>query len=172
MELFKLDSPLELRKGSSGEVVLRGICLKWGSRAQIPGPATEEFKAGSVDFSKDVILNISHDSSRPLCRYPNAGLSFVDGPVDLRMEAILPPTGDGRDVTTLIERGVMQNLSVEFVAKSENWEGSHRTITSAVLHGLAVVCVGAYSASQIELSKRTVVIPPSKTALNPRKFYL
>ena len=169
MELFKLGIPLELRKGSSGEVILKGVCLKYGARAKIPGPATEEFKAGSVFFSENVIFNVSHDSTRPLCRYPNAGLTLFDGPEDLRMEAILPPTSDGRDAATLIERGVMQNLSVEFVAKDETWEGTHRTITSATLYGIAVVPVGAYSAAKISLSKRHVVIPPSS---KPVRFFL
>ena len=69
---------------------------------------------GSVTLSPDgVILNVQHQRYRPLARTGGGGLTLTDGPDACAPWQSCRTTADGRDVRTLIQRGVLRGLSVE-----------------------------------------------------------
>ena len=76
----------------------------------------ERFQAGAfpgVEHS-DVLLNASHDRSRPLARSGGGGLVITDTAKSLSIRADLAPTRESDDVLTLIRAGVLRGLSLEF----------------------------------------------------------
>ena len=147
---------LEVRQAGEGKpLVLTGTAMRYGDRATM-GRFSETFRAGSLKPSGDgVILNVQHDRSRPLARTPGT-LKLIDGAEALRMEAELPDTAEARDTAALVRAGVLQGLSIEFRADSEEWDGEHRTVTSAVLGGIAVVDTGAYPGAALEARWKAV----------------
>ena len=89
-------------------------------------------------------LNLQHDSSVVIC---DAELTDSSESLELRAEV---PQG----ISSLVNRGALSGLSIEFVAKQESRNGNMRLIESAELFGIALVDVPAYSSAKVELRAR------------------
>lgn len=126
-----------------------GIVVRYGSRAQVAGLFTESFVPGSLrPATRGVMLNLQHDRARLLAR-TGAGLTLEDGRESMEMRADLPNTTLANDVLEGVRAGLYTGLSIEFRAEEESWEGNHRTVHKAVMSGVSIVDVPAYSDSHI-----------------------
>ena len=113
---------------------------------------TERFVPGSLDLS-DVLLYAQHDRSQPLARTPGT-MELRETADALEMVATLPQTRLADDVLQLVTAGVLQGLSVGFVAKRDRMEGNMRVIESATLDHIGVVDRPAYEESKVSVRSR------------------
>ena len=137
------------RAEDSAAGIIEGVVIPYNQSARISN-FTEKFEPGSIQFSADgVIANRQHDRKAPLARTGGGGLTLTDGPRELRARIELSDTQDGRDVRTLVSRGVLRGLSAEFKVIRDTWKASERSISQAILRGLGVVDRPAYAGSKI-----------------------
>ncbi len=136
---------LELRIESGRTVA--GVAVTYDDTAT-PGAFSERFEPGSITFD-DVMLNVQHDRKAMLARTPRT-LRLTDGPRRLEIRADLPRTQLGDDVLELVRAGVLQGLSLGFVALRDRWDGDDRIIESAILDHVAIVDRPAYGSSVVE----------------------
>ena len=142
--------------GASGRPVVRGVVVRYGDTAQLPG-FRERFMPGAFGgelAGADVILNVLHDRGRPLARTLGGGLTLNDSTTKLEARAELPRTSEAADVAELLRLGVLAGLSAEFVAVSERFVAGVRLIEAAQLRGLALVDRPAYSSSHAAIAER------------------
>lgn len=136
--------------------VVTGVAVRYGDIALNENGMPERFAAGSVHL-QDPVLNLQHNREIMLARQ-GAGLSFEDGPRELRVRAKIPPTEYGRRALELIEHKIVRGFSVEY----HPFEGGERlvdgvyVIERAAVTGLALVDKPAYRQSVIE---RALVMP-------------
>ena len=128
----------------SGKGIVYGDVARIGNRA-------ERFLPGAFgDVSKlDILLNASHDRSRPLARSDGGGLTLTDSATALDVVAELAQTRESEDTLALVEAGVLRGFSIEFVPIEERIEGRRESLVKARLSGLAVVDRPAYGASTV-----------------------
>lgn len=136
--------------GSDGPVNIAGLVLPYGRRAEIGGKFSEEFRAGSIGQSGDVILNIQHDRTKPVAR-TGSGLNINHDSDAIRASIDIPDTVYGREAAELVEARILRGFSVEFRALEDEWDGNHRTVTRAELVGIALVDRPAYTDAQIAM---------------------
>ena len=148
MELEKRYSKLEYRNEGDGPGVITGLAVPYERTVEVWPGLSERFSAGSLadQVAADVNANAMHDRGRPLARN-GKGLTFRHTPEGLHAEIRLLDTVDGRDTATNIEAGVLDGLSIEFVAIEERNVEGVRVIDRAELHGVAVVDFPAYRES-------------------------
>ena len=131
---------------------LSGIAMRYGTVGYAEHGA-EVFVPGSfgVVSDLDIILTVSHDDDRPLCRSNGGGLKLTDSDSMLSVQATLPRTRECDDVLELTKSKVYGGLSIEFLpeVESRNADGI-RVISSSRLLGLSVVPRPAYPASTVE----------------------
>jgi len=151
----------ELRAAGAGPGTLAGVLMRYGSTASIGGLA-ERFEPGSLTPADRVIANMQHSREAPLAvTGPGGGLALDFGAEEVRAEVELPDTAAGRDVAVLARRGVLSGFSIEFRAVRDGVEGGVRVVREAVLLGLGIVDVPAYSDATIrELRARIEAAAP------------
>ena len=135
----------ELRAVDDGKALV-GVVMPYGTRGRV-GRFTETFVAGSLEY-RDVLVNVLHDPGRIVAR-SGAGLTLTDTPEALTARITLPDTQEGRDTRELVSRGVLKGLSVEFMAKRDVWQGTHRIVEAAHLDAFAIVARPAYAGATI-----------------------
>lgn len=135
----------EIRAADDG--TLSGVVVPYNTPTTV-GTFREQFAPGSLRFD-DVILNKQHQRGVALARTGGGGLKLADSPTELRAVITLLDTQDGRDVLTLVRRGVLRGLSAEFAAIREEWTGNLRTVREAVLMGIGVVDSPQYAGATI-----------------------
>ena len=143
---------IERRAGLNFRVqgrTVSGTALRYGDVADM-GRFREMFVSGAFSPIGEVALNLQHDSARVLAKTGN-GLVLADGPRSLEVRAELT----GKAEHELVRRGALRGFSIEFVAKSQRYEGGTRVIESAELTGLALVDDPAYPGSLAEARARS-----------------
>ena len=145
---------VELRAESEG--VLTGVLIPYNVPSTIGGKFTEIWAPGAVQgIGAEVRANVQHDRGRVVAvNRPGGGLTFENTGTELRARIELPDTSEGRDVQVLVARGVLTGLSAEFKALKDEWRGTQRTITSAVLRGVGIVDVPAHDKALVALEAR------------------
>ena len=128
----------------SGRVV-SGTAMPYGEVAD-RGVFQETFVQGAFGPVNeiDATLNVMHEGTRLIARTGGGGLQFRDTAGGLLASAELPRTKDADDALTLINRGVLRGLSVEFRAVTDRIEGNLRRVVKATLQGLGIVDRPAY----------------------------
>lgn len=134
---------------SADGMTVRGVAIKYGDAARLPGGRRERIEAGAFGNVTDAILNRQHDRGRPLARQPDT-LKIIDTAESMRIEARIVDTVDGRDARELIRAGVLTGLSVEMHVESERMDGDMRIVERARLVGVAIVDRPAYEESLID----------------------
>ena len=139
---------IEYRSGLEFRITgrrLEGIALRYGEPAR---DRDELFLPGSLaPVPASVPLNLQHDQSLQVGR-----ARLEDGPAALRMNCELHPDSGA---WSLVQRGALGGLSIEFRARQERLDGSTRVLEAAELVGLALVDSGAY-ATEVEARVRTL----------------
>ena len=134
---------------------LAGIVVGYKDRARIGPGLFERFEPGSFgDVSKaDVVLRPQHNPQRPIARTQGGGMVLIDGLDALHMRAEVGGTKDGDDTLSMVRRGILRGLSVEFIAVEQRLEDDTRVIGKATLDGLGVVDRPAYHGSAVEVRR-------------------
>lgn len=128
---------------------LEGVVVRYSDVAQI-GALSERIEAGAFSpLPQDATLNVQHDRASILAR-GSAGLTLEDSATALTMRAALPDTPRAAQAMADVQAGLLRGLSVEMEVLEDSVIGAMRTITRAVLHGMAVVDRPAYSQSAIQ----------------------
>ena len=134
MAALERSAPLEVR--AAGQT-LTGEAVRYGQRAT---DRPERFEAGAFAPLGPLVLNLQHDPSIVLATTGDR-LDVTDTPRALEVLAELQPGA----ALTLLRRGVLRGLSVEFRALAERTEGGVRVIERATLEALGLVDAPAYS---------------------------
>lgn len=134
-----------------------GHAALFNKRTAIGDPKTwgfwEQVAPGAFDRAlsenQDVRLLVDHDPSRLLGRTASGTLSLSVDRRGLKTEADLPDTSLGRDVSILLERGDLSQMSFGFMVKGQTSEELRdgtllRTITDVDLFDVSVVTFPAY----------------------------
>lgn len=138
----------ELRSDDDGTV--SGVAMAYGTVAVVGGQA-ERFEPQAFEFpASGVFLNVQHQRTQPVAKFPDGGLELRDSDTALTMRATLADTTVGRDALTNIKQKILSGLSIEFVALEERFEQGTRIISKALLRAIGIVDVPAYSESIVE----------------------
>ena len=147
----------EIRQTDTG-LAVAGPVIRYNERARIGDQFTESFAPGSVLLAARVVANRQHDRARALAAWPSGKLEVRHQPPEggdfggIYVVIPLPDTSEGRDVRILVQEGVLNGLSGEFVVREQVWANeTDRRITSAVLHGVGIVDRAAYAGAVASL---------------------
>ena len=135
-------APLEIRAAGR---TLTGEAVRYGEAAT---DRAERFEPGAFAPLGDVSLNLQHDRSIPLASTGDR-LILRDTSRALEVRATLP---DGAALT-LLRRGALRGLSVEFRSVAERRDGGIRVIERATLEAIGLVDSGSY-AGRLEVRRR------------------
>lgn len=126
-----------------------GTVVKYGDTARIRGGFIETVAPGKVRLDNRIIANRMHQRENPLAVYPH------NMTVELRADRIyasfeLGSNTIARDTQDLIERKILDGLSIEWRVFRDHFVGMTRHIDDALMVGVAVVDRAAYKDSTIE----------------------
>jgi HK97 family phage prohead protease len=137
----------ELRKGPAGEgMAFSGYAAVFNSNSE-PLPFTERILPGafrkSLRSRNNVRMYLNHDSSMLLATTRAKTLRLEEDERGLKVDADLPDTTVGRDLSTLIKRGDVDSMSFGFSvpARGDQWsdDGSVRELKEVKLYEVSVV---------------------------------
>lgn len=139
---------LELRASDTTgtPTVFSGYAAVFNSPSE-PLPFTETIAPGAfrrtLKSEREIRMFVNHDSGQPLATTRNGSLRLSEDARGLRVEADLPDTTAGRDLSTLIESGVVHSMSFGFSVPrggdSFSDNGQTRELRELILHEVSVV---------------------------------
>jgi HK97 family phage prohead protease len=137
----------ELRAGPAGDgMSFAGYAAVFNSDSE-PLPFIERILPGAFSKSlrsrNNIRMYLNHDSSMLLATTRAKTLRLAEDDKGLRVEADLPETTVGRDLSTLIQRGDVDSMSFGFSvpARGDKWsdDGSVRELKEVKLYEVSVV---------------------------------
>jgi uncharacterized protein len=152
---------IEVRADAAGEdIAVRGHAAMWDKLAWIGPPRfgfSERFEKGAfretINGGADVRYLFNHNPDHVLARTKNGTLRLNEDPSGLRVDAELAPTTVGRDLAILMERGIVNQMSVGMQVLEDRWDEvagndgnayEQRTIIRAKLFDVSAVTYPAY----------------------------
>ena len=167
----------ELRKGPAGDgMSFTGYAAVFNSDSE-PLPFIERIAPGafrkSLKSRNNIRMYLNHDSSMLLATSRAKTLRLMEDERGLKVEADLPDTTIGRDLSTLIKRGDVDSMSFGFSVppKGDSWseDGSVRELKEVRLYEVSVVTgFPAYQATSA--SVRSIDILAERTATDADKL--
>lgn len=157
---------VEVRAEGDEAGKLTGYAAVFNTEADIGGWFIERIAPGafakSIARGDDVRALWNHDPSSILGRTASGTLSMREDEHGLHVEIEPPDTQLGRDVTTLIKRGDVSQMSFGFRAISEKWDLRDgievRTILEADLFDVSPVTYPAYDATSISARSSEAIL--------------
>jgi uncharacterized protein len=154
LELRTNPTDFEIRDEGEKGMRFTGYAAVFNSASQ-PLPFTERIAPGafrrSLRARNDIKLLFNHDTGTVLGSTRAGTLTLQEDSRGLRVEAILPPTTAGKDLSILLQRGDIDAMSFGFTVPSggDEWsaDGSERTLKSIRLHEVSIVPFPAYTAT-------------------------
>ena len=150
--------PFTTRQTEDGQTVVEGTVIRYGDVADIGGWFTEEFRAGWVENSGDVMYaNRMHNRDEMLAASDTSFLTITD--TDERMVATLtlPSTTHGQNVKEEIsdERKLLRGLSIEFLTSTDEYDykRDHRKVVKGRMFGFGIVDRPAYPDSVAQVKR-------------------
>lgn len=137
----------ELREGPAGDgMSFSGYAAVFNSDSE-PLPFTERILPGAfkktLNSRNNVRMYLNHDSSMLLATTRAKTLRLAEDERGLKVEADLPDTTVGRDLSTLIKRGDVDSMSFGFSvpARGDQWsdDGMVRELKEVRLYEVSVV---------------------------------
>ena len=144
--------PVELRGanvagGSPGRLV--GVLLPLG---RVAGDRREVFTPGSVSWPHNGMRLLREHLGRQIMRF-----TPVEADGEIRIDAELPDTAEGREAADLVRTGARAGLSVEFHAVNDALVSGVREVRSAIVDAAALVPMGSYDQARAEVRQRREV---------------
>ena len=132
----------------------RGYAAVFNSDSE-PLPFIEQVAPGafrrSLSARNNVRMLLNHDTSKVLGATRSKTLRLSEDSTGLLVDADLPPTSYGRDLSISMQRGDIESMSFGFSVppKGDTWseDGQRRTLTEVRLHEVSVVTFPAYPAT-------------------------
>ena len=148
----------EFRFDEDNNSILEGYASVFNSKTNL-GRFDEIIEPGAftraLSEEQDVRALIDHDSGRIIGRSKNGTLELREDSKGLHSRITLPDTQDGRDLSTLIERGDLDAMSFGFTVKGDRWEKNEgrntRHISDVDLYDVSVCCYPAYADTSVAL---------------------
>jgi HK97 family phage prohead protease len=140
-------SDIEMRASEDGlKMTFRGYAAVFDSPSE-PLPFIERIAPGAFKRSlrsrNEIKMFVNHNMDRVLGSTRAGTLRLSEDEKGLLVEADLPNTTDGRDLSVLLERGDVSSMSFGFTVppKGDKWseDGMERTLTQVRLHEVSVV---------------------------------
>lgn len=137
----------EVRQGPAGDgMSFSGYAAVFNSDSE-PLPFIERIAPGafkrSLKSKNNIRMYLNHDSSMLLATTRAKTLRLMEDERGLKVEADLPDTTVGRDLSTLIQRGDVDSMSFGFSVppKGDSWsdDGSVRELKEVRLYEVSVV---------------------------------
>ena len=167
----------EVRQGPAGDgMSFSGYAAVFNSDSE-PLPFIERIMPGafrkSLKSRNNIRMYLNHDSSMLLATSRAKTLRLMEDERGLKVEADLPDTTIGRDLSTLIQRGDVDSMSFGFSVppKGDSWseDGSVRELKEVRLYEVSVVTgFPAYQATSA--SVRSLDILAERTATDADKL--
>ena len=139
--------PLEVRAAETGDgMSFSGYAAVFNSDSE-PLPFIEQIAPGafkrSLKSGREVRMFNNHNTDQVLATTRNNSLVLTEDDRGLRVDAKLPDTTLGRDLSTLIADGTVHSMSFGFSVPQggDSWsaDGSSRVLREIVLHEVSVV---------------------------------
>jgi hypothetical protein len=170
VELRHFDAePFELRAAGDG-MTFSGYAAKYDVPS-LPLPFTERIAPGAftrtLKSRNDVRMYVNHDESMVLASRRAGTLRLEDRADGLFVEADLPPTTYGNDMSVLIKRGDVRTMSFGFSTVKDSWahNGNERTLEEVRLHEVSVV-TGTAAYPQTTAAVRNLQLIAARTETN------
>lgn len=137
-------------------MTFRGYAALFNSPSQ-PLPFIETIKPGafkrSLNSGKEIRMYLNHDSNKILASTRSGTLRLTEDSRGLMVEADIPPTTYGKDVSILMQRGDVHSMSFGFTVPNagDSWSGDGRSreLREVILHEVSVVTgFPAYQATE------------------------
>ena len=167
----------EVRQGPAGDgMSFSGYAAVFDSDSE-PLPFIERIAPGafkrSLKSKNNIRMYLNHDSSMLLATTRAKTLRLMEDDRGLKVEADLPDTTIGRDLSTLIQRGDVDSMSFGFSVppKGDSWsdDGSVRELKEVRLYEVSVVTgFPAYQATSA--SVRSLEILAERTSSDADKL--
>jgi HK97 family phage prohead protease len=163
---------IEVRDGETGDGMnFRGYAAVFNSPSQ-PLPFIETVKPGafarSLKSRNEIKMFFNHDTGRVLASRRAGTLRLAEDDKGLSVDADLPDTTDGRDLSVLLRDSIINSMSFGFSVPrggdAWNADGSERELRDVRLHEVSVVAVPAYS--RTEAYVRSLEALTEKTGLD------
>ena len=124
----------------------RGYAAVFDSPSE-PLPFVETIRPGafsrSLNSGREVRMFLNHNSDQVLGSTRSGTLSLIEDERGLLVEAELPPTTAGRDLSILMQRGDVHSMSFGFAVPKggDSWseDRSSRELREVILHEVSVV---------------------------------
>ena len=115
-------------------------------------PFTEKVARGAFDNSlrSNISLLVGHDSRDLLANTKSGLLELNSDAHGLAFSVTLPDTELARSTRSLVDAGVLSEMSFGFNVISDSWSGSTRTLTQVRLLEVSIVENGAYPQTSAE----------------------
>lgn len=104
-------------------------------------PFTERIAPGAFAGveARNVSLLVGHDRRELLANSASGLLSLRSDESGLAYEVELPDTQRARDVRTMVEAGILTEMSFGFFVREDSWTGSERTLRSVDLREISII---------------------------------
>jgi HK97 family phage prohead protease len=137
--------PLEVRAAGDG-MQFSGYAAVFNSDSE-PLPFIEQIAPGafkrSLSSGREIRMFNNHNTDQVLATTRNGSLMLTEDARGLKVDATLPDTTLGRDLSTLIADGTVHSMSFGFSVPQggDSWsaDGSSRVLREIVLHEVSVV---------------------------------
>jgi HK97 family phage prohead protease len=154
----------------AGGMSFYGYAAAFNSPSE-PLPFTETIAPGAFSRTlkarNEVKMLMNHDTGRVLASRRAGTLRLSEDSYGLRVEADLPDTTDGRDLSVLLKRGDITSMSFGFTVPEggDYWsDENNRELRDVRLHEISVVAFPAYQASAAGV--RSIDMLADKTGLD------
>lgn len=150
----------EIRKNEDGTRTIAGYAATFGDLSLDLGGFREKiapgaFTASLMDTSIDPLCLYDHNMANILGRRSSGTLTLSEDERGLKFQCQLPDTSVARDLTALMEREDIGNMSFGFACDSDSWDDIGgtvvRTLIAVRVYEVSVVASPAYPSSSVAL---------------------
>jgi len=117
----------------------------------------------AIENAENIRLLYAHDTSKVLADTKTGTLKVFEEDGEVKMQAVLVDTTDGKDAFELVKKQLAGGLSFGFTTLEDEWEqvdGMYqRKIKKMSLSEISIVPEPAYKQSEVEPEKRSIEVP-------------
>lgn len=151
-ETRDFETDFEIREEGDGMTFI-GYAAKFDQPSENLGGFIEYVERGAFSRSlksrNDVMLLWNHDAGQPLASTRSGTMRLTEDEVGLRVEARLPQTTLGKDISVLLREKIVGKMSFGFNVIKDSWnaEGTERRLKSVRLFETSIVVWPAYTST-------------------------